>query len=84
MKTAEKNHQFIGIFVTPFSVDMNILAANLQMECKEIQSEIQLKEKFDCVTLLDLHKTYLKRKKTSLVSQSHFIHVIVFWPYVYL
>lgn len=49
--------------MTPFSVDMNILAANLQMECKEMQSEIQLKEKFDRVTLLDLHKTYLKRKK---------------------
>ena len=48
-----KNHQSFGIFATPFSVDINILPANFQMECIELQSDIQLKEKCDRVSLLD-------------------------------
>jgi hypothetical protein len=60
-----KNHQSFGIFTTPFSVDINILPANLQMECIELQSDIQLKEKFDHVSLLDFYKIYeyLPREK---------------------
>ena len=40
-----ENNQYFVIFVTPFSVDINMLPANFQMECIELQSDIQLKEK---------------------------------------
>ena len=38
-----ENNQYFAIFVTPFSVDINMLPANFQMECTELQSDIQLK-----------------------------------------
>ena len=37
----QNNLQFI--FISPFSVDINTLTANFQMECIELQSDIQLK-----------------------------------------
>ena len=33
-----------GIFVTPFSVDINTLPAHFQMKCVELQSAIQVKD----------------------------------------
>ncbi|XP_075053814.1 general transcription factor II-I repeat domain-containing protein 2-like [Mixophyes fleayi] len=48
-----KNQSFFLIFATPFSVDINILPGNLQMECIELQCDIQLKEKFEHVSLMD-------------------------------
>ena len=45
-----ENNQYFAIFATPFSVDINMLPANFQMECIELRSDIQLKEKFDRVS----------------------------------
>ena len=45
-----ENNQYFAIFVTPFSVDINMLPANFQMEYIELQSDIELKEKFDHVS----------------------------------
>ena len=36
-------HFFLGIFLTQFSVDVNTLPGNFQVECIEFQSDIQLK-----------------------------------------
>uniref|UniRef100_A0ABM5FVD0 General transcription factor II-I repeat domain-containing protein 2A-like n=1 Tax=Pogona vitticeps TaxID=103695 RepID=A0ABM5FVD0_9SAUR len=58
-----KNQPPFLIFATPFSEDINILPANLQMECIELQSDIQLKEKFDHVSLMDFYKVYVPREK---------------------
>ena len=38
-------NKYFAVFVTPFSVNINMLPANFQMECMELQSDIQLKEK---------------------------------------
>lgn len=44
-KIAEKSSVFFFcIFKTPFSVDINILPANFEMECIELQSDTQLKK----------------------------------------
>ncbi|XP_067123968.1 general transcription factor II-I repeat domain-containing protein 2-like [Centruroides vittatus] len=56
----ENNLNFC-IFATPFTVDIEMLPATFQMECIEFQSDIQLKEKFDHVSLFDFYKTYLPR-----------------------
>ncbi|XP_041442018.1 general transcription factor II-I repeat domain-containing protein 2-like [Xenopus laevis] len=58
-----ENKQHFAIFATPFSVDINMLPANFQMECIELQSDFQLKEKFDHVSLLDFYRSYLPRDK---------------------
>ena len=42
-KIAEKNDELFCVFVTPFSVYINTLPMNFQMECIELQSDIQLK-----------------------------------------
>ena len=44
-----ENNQYFATYASPFSVDINMLSANFQMECTEVQSDIQLK-KFDCVS----------------------------------
>lgn len=44
---------FFSIFSTPFSVNIYKLPANFQMESKELQSDIQIKENFDRVSLPD-------------------------------
>jgi len=54
-----QNH-FFSIFTTPFSyinVYINTLPVNFQMECMELQSDIQLEEKFDHVYLPDFYKS---------------------------
>ena len=56
----ENNQQF-AIFETLFLVNINMLPANFQMECIELQFDIQLKEKFDHVSLLDFYRSYLPR-----------------------
>ncbi|XP_043917683.1 general transcription factor II-I repeat domain-containing protein 2B-like isoform X2 [Protopterus annectens] len=58
-----KHQQHFSIFATPFSVDINMLPANLQLECIELQSDIQLKEKFLQESLLDFYKLYLSKEK---------------------
>ena len=40
-----ENNQYFAISASPFSVNINMLPANFQMECMELQSDIQLKEK---------------------------------------
>ena len=60
------NNQYFAIFVTLFSVGMNMLPANFQMECIELWSDIQLKDKFDCVSLLDFYRSCLPGDKYPL------------------
>lgn len=70
----KENRTFFSIFSTPFSVDINTIPASFQMECIELQSDIQLKEKFHCVPLLDFYKLYLpKDKYPSLHDQALFM-----------
>lgn len=61
----QTNKQYFHIIATPCSVDINILPANFQMECIELPSDIQLKEKFDQVSLQEFYKSYLPRDKYS-------------------
>ena len=61
-----ENNQYFAIFETQFSININTLPANFQMECMGLQSGIQLKEKFDCVSLLDFYRFYLPRDKYPL------------------
>ena len=42
-KDLRENNQYFAIFVTPFSVDINMLPANFQLECIELQSDTQRK-----------------------------------------
>ena len=51
-KIAEKLLNF-GIFATPFSVSINPLPENFQVECVKLQSGIQSEEKPDRGSLLD-------------------------------
>lgn len=63
------------MFATPLSVYVNTFPANFQMECIDLQLDIQLKNLN--VSLLDFHNTCLTREKYP--SHSHLIHVIAFW-----
>ena len=78
-----ENNQYFAIFETQFSININMLPANFQMECIKLQTDIQLKEKFDCVSLLDFYGSYLPRDK-SLASQSYLIHAITIWQHLHL
>lgn len=51
------------IFATPFSVDINILPENLQLECIDLQADLQLKEKFFNIPLLTFYKFHLPEEK---------------------
>ena len=62
-----ENNQYFAIFETQFSININTLPANFQMECIKLQTDIQLKEKFDCVSLLDFYRLYLPRDKYPLL-----------------
>ena len=62
-----ENNQYFVTSTTPFSVDINMLPASFQMECTELQADIQLKEEFDCVSLLDFYRLYLPRDKYPLL-----------------
>ena len=62
-----ENNQYFAIFETQFSININTLPANFQMECIKLQTDIQLKEKFDCVSLLDFYGSYLPRDKYPLL-----------------
>ena len=44
-----------------------MLPANFQMECTELQSDVQLKEEFDHVSLLDFYRYYLPKDKYPLL-----------------
>lgn len=52
-------------FATPFSVDITIVETKFQMECIELQSDIQFKEKFSQSSLFDFYKLYLPKEKYS-------------------
>jgi len=66
---------FVCLFTILFSVDINKLPANFQMERIELQSEIQPKLKF-------IRSLY--QREITIPSQSHLIHAIVFLQYVHL
>lgn len=52
----------------PFSLDINTLPARFQIECIELLSGIQFKEKTDCIIcLLDFYKTCLNSEKYSMI-----------------
>ncbi|VVC36961.1 Hypothetical protein CINCED_3A013103 [Cinara cedri] len=57
-----KNSQLFAIFATPFLVDITAVETKFQMECIELQSDIQLKEKFNQSPLLDFCKLYLPKE----------------------
>ncbi|KAF0747377.1 general transcription factor II-I repeat domain-containing protein 2B-like [Aphis craccivora] len=57
-----KNNQLFAIFLTPFSVDITAVETKFQMNCIELQSDIQLKEKFNQSSLLDFYKLYLPKE----------------------
>jgi hypothetical protein len=57
-----KNSQLFAIFSTPFLVDITSAETKFQMECIELQSDIQLKEKFNQSSLLDFYKLYLPKE----------------------
>lgn len=59
----KKSRQFFYIFATPFSVDVNSLSGNFQMDGLELQSDIPLKEIFGHLSLPDFYKTYYNREK---------------------
>ena len=40
-QVCRKNQQCFGLFVTPFSVDINTSLANSQMECDELQPKMR-------------------------------------------
>jgi len=59
--------------------------ANFQMECMELQLDIQLKEKFDDVSLLEFYKPRCGREKYPWVhNHSWFTSLFFFWQYVHL
>ena len=59
----KKKKKHFGIIVIPFSVSVSKLPEDLQLECIDLQSDIQLKEKIDHASVLDYHKTSLTRGK---------------------
>ena len=64
-----QNQQLFLIFATLFSVDINILHPDFQMKCIEVQSDIQLKEKFNN-SLYSISINYIFPKKNIPASQS--------------
>jgi len=58
--------------VTPFLVDINTLPANFQMECIELQSNIQF-EKTDYVSLPDFHTSFSREKHPLHLSYTLFM-----------
>ena len=56
------NSQLFAIFATPFSVDITAVETKFQVECIELQSDIQLKEKSNQSSLLDFYKLYLPKE----------------------
>ena len=62
-----ENNQYFAIFATPFSVDIQMLPGNFQIECIELKSDIQRKEKFDCVSFLDFYRPCLPGDKQPLL-----------------
>jgi len=53
--TTTKHHHFFCIFATPFSVDVNTLPANFQIECIGFQSDVQLKN-----LIMSLYQTVIR------------------------
>ena len=62
-KIARKMTNFFYLIATPFSVDVNSLSGNFQMDGIELQSDIPLKEIFGHLSLPDFYKTYYNREK---------------------
>lgn len=65
-------------------VNRNTLSANLQMECIELPSDIQLNN-----MIISLHQTFINppltgEKRPLLASQSHLIPVIAVRQYIHL
>ena len=78
-----KNEEYFNIFSSAFFLKINQLPSNLQMECIELQSDIQLKEKFGNVSLLEFYKDYLPHDKLPNF-QNHALLMYSFWQYLYL
>ena len=61
-----------------------MLPANFQMECVELQSDIQLKEKCDRISLLDFYRSCLPRDKYPLLhSHALFMSSLFGSTYIY-
>ena len=77
----QKKSSYFWYICNPVFSWHNTLPGNFQMEHIELQSDIQLK---NLTSSLHFYKLSLTGKKTFLISQSHFIHVITFWQYTQL
>ncbi|KAE9530041.1 hypothetical protein AGLY_011503 [Aphis glycines] len=78
-----KNSQLFAIFATPFSVDIPAVETKFQMECIELQSDIQLKEKFNMSSILDFYKLYLP-KETYPVLHDHALFMFSLFGSTYI
>ena len=65
----------IGIFATQFSVDISMSPRNVQVECIELQSDIEVKEKCIQVSLLDFYKLHLSKEKYSFYEHADYFSV---------
>jgi len=77
-----KNSQLFAI-LTPFLVDITAVETKFQMECIELQSDIQLKEKLNQSSLLDFYKLYLP-KETYPVLHDHALFMFSLFGITYL
>lgn len=66
--------QYLCILVGLFSVSINMLPANFQVEHREPQSDIQPKEKFNCVILPNFCRSHLVGNEYTLTFRPHSCH----------
>ena len=57
---------FLVVYLRLHFQSTNTLPGNFQVECLELQSDIQLKEKFGHIPLPDFHEPFLTREKCPL------------------
>ena len=58
-----RNHSsYFSLFSSPFKVNIDSVAENLQMECFDMQCDSPLKDKFGQVSLLDFYKSYVSKE----------------------
>ena len=60
-----------------FLVNINILHANFLIECMELQSYIELKEKFNNVFILEFYKNCLPRNKYSWLDNIYLLYLFI-------
>lgn len=64
------SHRFFGIIVTLFQ--LVLILVHFLVECLELQSDTELEEEFDHVSLPNFNKTRFMRQKCSLLGSHTF------------